>query len=57
MTVDQLSGCEVADKLGITEEAVRQYKYRWTKRLHHEFAAAFGDLLATDPTKRPGWPV
>ncbi len=57
MTVDQLSGCEVADELGITEEAVRQYKYRWTKRLRHEFAAAFGDLLATDPTKRPGWPV
>jgi RNA polymerase sigma factor (sigma-70 family) len=56
-TVDGLTGRQTAVELGITEAAVRQHKFRWLKRLRHDFAAAFGDVLAPDATKRQSWPL
>jgi RNA polymerase sigma-70 factor (ECF subfamily) len=56
-TIDGLTGRQVGEELGITEAAVRQHKFRWLKRLRQDFAAAFGDVLAPDVTKRRDWPI
>jgi RNA polymerase sigma factor (sigma-70 family) len=55
--VDGLTSPEAGAELGISEVAVRQHKFRWLKRMRQEFAAAFGDVLPADATKRPHWPV
>jgi RNA polymerase sigma-70 factor (ECF subfamily) len=57
-TIGDRTAAQAAEELGIGNAGtVRQHKFRWLKRLRQEFATAFGDLLAPDPSKRPGWPL
>jgi RNA polymerase sigma-70 factor, ECF subfamily len=57
-TMGNRTAAQVAEELGIDKAAtVRQHKFRWLKRLRQDFATAFGDVLAPDASKRPGWPL
>jgi RNA polymerase sigma-70 factor, ECF subfamily len=57
-TIGDRTAAQAAQELGIDKAAtVRQHKFRWLKRLRQEFADAFGELLAPDPARRPGWPL